>query len=68
MTSPLPEAIETTLVRAADLPLSELLALRASGDAVLDHCLRRLVEEADSGGDDHVAAFNAAPLQRRPRP
>ena len=53
--------IKTELVRAADLPLAELLALRAAGDTVLDHCLRRVVERAASGAAGRVAAFNAAP-------
>jgi FXSXX-COOH protein len=52
------------MVKAADLPLHELLALREAGDSVLDHCLRRVVETAASGARDRVSAFNASP----PRP
>ncbi|WP_305788153.1 hypothetical protein [Symbioplanes lichenis] len=57
-------SFETDLLRAADLPLDDLLALRAAGDTVLDHCLRRVVEDAASGACERVAAFNAAPLRR----
>jgi FXSXX-COOH protein len=56
--------VETGLLRAADLPLDELLALHRGGDAALDHCLRRVLESSTSGGHERVAAFNAAP----PRP
>ncbi|GGK72197.1 hypothetical protein [Mangrovihabitans endophyticus] len=54
----------TGLLRAADLPLDELLALRREGDTVLDHCLRRVVQDATCGSRDRAAAFNAAPLRR----
>jgi FXSXX-COOH protein len=64
MTPPPATPIRTGLVRAADLSLEELLALREGGDTVLDHCLRRVVENAASGKRDNVAAFNAAPLRR----
>jgi hypothetical protein len=63
MTPPHAASIQTGLVRAADLPLEELLALRRDGDTVLDHCLRRVVEIAASGTRDTVSAFNAAPLR-----
>jgi FXSXX-COOH protein len=56
--------IKTGLVRAADLPLDQLLALRESGDAALDHCMRQVVESASSGAREVVAAFNAAPVRR----
>ena len=64
MTRPHATPITTGLIRAADLPLDELLALREGGDTVLDHCLRRLVENAASGTRERVAAFNAAPPRR----
>jgi FXSXX-COOH protein len=64
MTTPPEQRIRTGMVKAADLPLHELLALREAGDSVLDHCLRRIVETAASGARDRVAAFNASP----PRP
>jgi hypothetical protein len=64
MRPPIGSEITTGLVRAADLPLDELLALRRSGNAVLDHCLRRVVEAAASGRPAQVAAFNAAPPRR----
>jgi len=56
--------ITTDLIRAADLPWDELLARRAAGDTVLDHCLRRVVDQAASGTRERAAAFNAAPLRR----
>jgi FXSXX-COOH protein len=64
MTPPPTTPIRTGLVRAADLPLDELLALREGGDTVLDHCLRRVVENEASGRREYVAAFNSAPLRR----
>jgi hypothetical protein len=64
MTPPHAPAIETGLLRAADMPLHELLALRKNGDSALDHCLRRLAERDASGEQESVAAFNAAPLRR----
>lgn len=64
MRSPIGSQITTGMVRAADLPLDELLALRRSGNPVLDHCLRRVVEAAASGRPAQVAAFNAAPPRR----
>jgi FXSXX-COOH protein len=65
MTPPNATEIKTGLVRAADLSLAELLSLRGGGDTVLDHCLRRVVENAASGARERVAAFNAAPPPRR---
>ena len=56
--------VKTGLLRAADLPLDQLLALRRSGDAALDHCLRRVIDAAASGVQERVAAFNAAPPRR----
>jgi hypothetical protein len=56
--------IRTGLVCAADLSLEELLVRRKDGDSALDHCLRRVVEDATSGERNSVAAFNAAPLRR----
>ncbi|WP_328477247.1 FXSXX-COOH protein [Actinoplanes sp. NBC_00393] len=64
MTLPHAPSIETGLVRVADVPLDDLLALRRDGDTALDHCLRRVVERAASGKPESVAAFNAAPLRR----
>ncbi|GAA0535436.1 hypothetical protein GCM10010172_15820 [Paractinoplanes ferrugineus] len=64
MTSPHAPTIETGLLRVADLPLHELLALRKGGDSALDHCLRRLSERDASEEQESVAAFNAAPLRR----
>ncbi|MEU8821131.1 FXSXX-COOH protein [Actinoplanes sp. NPDC048796] len=64
MTPPSAHSIETRLVRVADMPLDELLALRKRGDTALDHCLRRVLERASSGEQDSVAAFNSAPLRR----
>ncbi|MFI5933651.1 hypothetical protein [Actinoplanes sp. NPDC051494] len=64
MTPPESATIFTGLIRAADLPLDELLARRAAGDTALDHCLRRVVEQATSGTRERAAAFNAAPLRR----
>jgi FXSXX-COOH protein len=61
-TAPEPR-IRTGMVKAADTPLSELLALREAGDSVLDRCLRRVVEEAASG-TNRVSAFNASPPRR----
>jgi hypothetical protein len=51
------------MVRATDVPLSELLALAEEGDSVLDHCLRRVTELATVPREDRVAAFNASPPQ-----
>ncbi|MGN9911631.1 FxSxx-COOH cyclophane-containing RiPP peptide [Phytohabitans sp. LJ34] len=51
--------IPTAMVDAAHRPLRELLALRESGDSALDHCLRRVAEEAANGSRNRVAAFNA---------
>lgn len=65
MTAPLASTIKTGLVRAADLPLDELLRLRAQGDSALDHCLRRVVVAATADNRERVAAFNAAPPRRR---
>jgi FXSXX-COOH protein len=64
MTPPNASEIQTGLVRAADLSLGDLLALRGDGDTVLDHCLRRVVRNAASGARERVAAFNAAPPRR----
>lgn len=64
MTPPNAPSFKTGLVRAADLSLDDLLALRKDGDTVLDHCLRRVVENAASGARTSVAAFNAAPPRR----
>ena len=61
MTPPTASAIMTGLLRVADVPLDELLALSETGDTVLDHCLRRVVQSATSGTSERVAAFNAAP-------
>jgi hypothetical protein len=61
MTADSAPPIPTGLVRAADLGLHELLALRESGDRALDLCLRRVAESASSGTRDSVAAFNASP-------
>lgn len=61
-TAPEPR-IRTGMVKAADVPLSELLALREAGDSVLDHCLRRVVDAAASG-KNRVSAFNASPPRR----
>lgn len=66
MTRPIASTIKTGLVRAVDLPLEELMARREGGDTALDHCLRRLVEDARSGHRSRVAAFNAAPPRRLP--
>jgi FXSXX-COOH protein len=57
--------IRTGVVKAADLPLHELLALREAGDGALDHCLRRVVESARTDPRGRVAAFNASPPRRR---
>lgn len=51
------------MVKAADVPLSELLALREAGGSVLDHRMRRVVEAAASG-KNRVSAFNASPPRR----
>ncbi|MEU4243728.1 FxSxx-COOH cyclophane-containing RiPP peptide [Actinoplanes sp. NPDC026619] len=64
MTPPNATPIETGLVRVADVPLDQLLALREAGDTALGHCLRRVIERAASGKQESVAAFNAAPLRR----
>jgi FXSXX-COOH protein len=56
--------LTTDLVRVADLPLDELIALRDAGDTALDHSLRRVVAQTRSGEREGVAAFNAAPLRR----
>jgi FXSXX-COOH protein len=65
MTQPTASPIKTGLVRAAELPLEDLLVLReGGGDTVLDHCLRRIVADAESGNRERVAAFNAAPPRR----
>jgi hypothetical protein len=56
--------IRTGMVKAANLPLHELLSLRESGDTALDHCLQRVAKIASSGSHGRVAAFNASP----PRP
>jgi FXSXX-COOH protein len=64
MTQPTASPIKTGLVRAAELQLEELLVLREGGDTVLDHCLRRIVQDAKSGNREGVAAFNAAPPRR----
>ena len=68
MTQPTASPIKTRLVRAAELPLEELLAVREGGDTVLDHCLRRVVQDATSGNRERVAAFNAAPPRRSTPP
>jgi FXSXX-COOH protein len=61
MTQPSASPIKTGLLRVADLPLDELLALSETGDTVFDHCLRRVVRGATSETPERVAAFNAAP-------
>jgi hypothetical protein len=65
MSPPAESYVQTGLVRVTELGLDELLALRRSGDAVLDHCLTRVVEAAVGGRPAPVAAFNAAPPRRR---
>lgn len=64
MTTRTEPPVHTGLVKAADLPLHELLALRGAGDTALDHCLRRVAESASADSQEWVAAFNASPPRR----
>jgi FXSXX-COOH protein len=50
------EDLESDLVDLTDMPLAEL---RVSGDSVLAHALRRLVEDV-SNTDDVIAGFQSA--------